>query len=164
MDEEIHSHIVPRPLRLHICLMPLTTYCRHIQAFIDAKGSPKTYPFTYITTVLPRIMARVFISFQWFLTRSLNETDVYYWKKHVLFIICDASDEKLMTHEALYYAFYYVITCYNQATNWDPTFIWDWPYFEAIRYTYKYTIPLTLYILQYELSNCGFWLFIIVLE
>ena len=28
-----------------------------------------------------------------FLTRPLNETDIYYQKKHVLFIICDASDE-----------------------------------------------------------------------
>ena len=44
-------------------------------------------------TVLPRIMAQVFISSQWFLTRPLNETDTYYRKKHVLFIICDASDE-----------------------------------------------------------------------
>ena len=46
-----------------------------------------------ISTVLPQIMARVFISFQQFLTRPLNETGVYYRKKHMLFIICDASDE-----------------------------------------------------------------------
>ena len=28
-----------------------------------------------------------------FISMPLNETDAYYWKKHVLFIICDASDE-----------------------------------------------------------------------
>ena len=47
----------------------------------------------YVYTVLPQIMARAFISFQRFLTKPLNETDVYYRKKHVLFIICDASNE-----------------------------------------------------------------------
>ena len=46
-----------------------------------------------VSTVLPRITARAFISFQWFLTRPPNETDVNYQKKYMLFIICDASDE-----------------------------------------------------------------------
>ena len=45
-----------------------------------------------ICTVLPRIMARAFISFQQFLPRLLKETDDYYRKKHVLFINCDASN------------------------------------------------------------------------
>ena len=30
---------------------------------------------------------------------------------------------KLMMQEALYYAFYYVMACYTQATNQDPVFI-----------------------------------------
>ena len=47
-------------------------------------------------TVLPQITAQPFISFQQFLTRLLNEIDDYYWKKHMLFIICDASNEFLM--------------------------------------------------------------------
>ena len=75
-------------------------------------------------------MARALISFQRFLTRLLNETDAYYQKKYVLFIICDAGDEfkwKLMTQEVLYYVFYYVIVCYTQATNRDPAFIRDRP-------------------------------------
>ena len=50
----------------------------------------------FTITVLPQIMAQVFISFQQFLTRPLNEIDDYYRKKHMLFIICDASDEFLM--------------------------------------------------------------------
>ena len=71
-------------------------------------------------------MAWAFISFQQFLTNSLNKTDAYYQKKHVLFIIFDASDEfqwKLMTYGVLYYAYYYVIVCNTQATNQDPAFI-----------------------------------------
>ena len=51
---------------------------------------------TFLCTVLPRITTWAFISFQQFLTRPLNETDDYYWKKYVLFIFCDASDEFLM--------------------------------------------------------------------
>ena len=47
----------------------------------------------HLYTVLPQITAWTLISFQRFLTRALNKTDVYYWKKHVLFIIYDASDE-----------------------------------------------------------------------
>ena len=47
----------------------------------------------YVNTVLPQITAQAFISFQQSLTRLLNETDDYYWKKHVLFIIYDASNE-----------------------------------------------------------------------
>ena len=39
-----------------------------------------------VHTVLPRITAWVFISFQQFLTRPQNETDNYYRKKHVLFM------------------------------------------------------------------------------
>ena len=39
-----------------------------------------------------------------------------------------------MTHEALYYAFYYVIVLCTQATNQDLVFIRDQPYFEAIWY------------------------------
>ena len=50
----------------------------------------------FTITKLPQIMAQVFISFQQFLSRPLNETDDYYRKKHMLFIICDASDEFLM--------------------------------------------------------------------
>ena len=55
--------------------------------------SKTLYSSQFLYTVLPWIMARAFISFQQFLTRLLNETDDYYWKKHVLFIICDASNE-----------------------------------------------------------------------
>ena len=55
-------------------------------------------------TVLPRITAWAFISFQRFLTRPLNETDDYYRKKHMLFIICDASDELLMEANDLWSA------------------------------------------------------------
>ena len=51
------------------------------------------YVYVHIHTILPQIMAWAFISFQRFLPRLLNKTHVYYWKKHVLFIICDASDE-----------------------------------------------------------------------
>ena len=47
----------------------------------------------YVNTILPRITAQAFISFQQSLTRLLNETDDYYRKKYVLFIICDASNE-----------------------------------------------------------------------
>ena len=50
----------------------------------------------FTITILPQIMAQVFISFQQFLTRPLNEIDDYYRKRHMLFIICDASDEFLM--------------------------------------------------------------------
>ena len=66
----------------------------------------------------------------------------------MLFIIRDASDEfwwKLMTHEALYYAFYYVTVRYPLATNLDPVIIWDllfiqdWLYFEAIEYVIDQT-------------------------
>ena len=81
-------------------------------------------------TVLPQTTAWGFISFQQFITRTLNKTDVYYQKKHMLLIICDASNElklKLMTREALCYAFYYVIVHYTQATNQDPAFIRDRP-------------------------------------
>ena len=48
----------------------------------------------------------------------------------MLFIISDASDEflwTLMTHETLYYVFYYVTVRYTQATNRDPAFIQDRP-------------------------------------
>ena len=48
--------------------------------------------YVYVYTVLPRITAWAFISFQQFLTRQLNETDFYNQKEHMLFIICDASD------------------------------------------------------------------------
>ena len=39
-----------------------------------------------------------------------------------------------MTQKVLHYAFYYVIARYTQATNRDPEFIRDQPYFEAIWY------------------------------
>ena len=43
---------------------------------------------------LPQLsMARAFISFQRFLTRALNKTDTYYQKKHMLYIICNTSNE-----------------------------------------------------------------------
>ena len=42
-----------------------------------------------------------------------------------------------MTHEALYYAFYYVTVRYTLATKQDPAFIQDQPQFEAIQYTTK---------------------------
>ena len=64
-----------------------------IHALIGCNYFISLYVINYIATVLPRIMARVFISFQQFLTRPQNETDDYYWKKHVLFVTCDASDE-----------------------------------------------------------------------
>ena len=46
------------------------------------------YAIIIVYTVLPQITALVLISFQQFLTRLLNETDVYYQKKHMLFIVC----------------------------------------------------------------------------
>ena len=55
----------------------------------------------------------------------------------MLFIICDASYEfwwKLMMCEALYYAFYYVTVHYTPVTKWDPVFIGDQPWINAIQY------------------------------
>ena len=48
----------------------------------------------------------------------------------MLFIICDASDEvwwKLMTREALYYAFYHVTVCYTPAIKQNLVFIYTRP-------------------------------------
>ena len=52
------------------------------------------YGYTrWVPTALSRITVQAFISFQRILTRALSDTDVYYRKKHILLIICDASDE-----------------------------------------------------------------------
>ena len=67
----------------------------------------------YVCTILPRITARVFISLQRFLTRPLNETDDYYQKKHMLFIICDASNEFLMEADDTWSAILCILLCYS---------------------------------------------------
>ena len=68
-------------------------YTYHICSYVVKLIDQNKKLVLTIHTVLPRITAWAFISFKWFLTRPLNETDDYYRKKHVLFIICDASDE-----------------------------------------------------------------------
>ena len=59
---------------------------------------PDIYIFIYIYIYIYIYMyiyiyIYIYISFQHFLTRPLNEIDDYYQKKHVLFIICDASNQ-----------------------------------------------------------------------
>ena len=83
-------------IRISLCLLYKNySICVYIiTMYICIFAHVATYNvFMRKCTVLPRITAREFISFQQLLTRPLNKIDNYYWKKHVLFIICDASDE-----------------------------------------------------------------------
>ena len=82
-----------------VCVSVYVLVCVHVcmsvgfSLYVSIILHVPKYVCMSICSVLPLITARVFISFQQFLPRLLNETDDYYLKKHVLFIICDASNE-----------------------------------------------------------------------
>ena len=73
-----------------------------------------------LSTILPRMTDRVFISLQQIFTLTTK------WDRHLLvedsssFITCDASSEfwwQLMMHKALYCAFHFVIVCPTHSLN-----------------------------------------------
>ena len=104
----------------HAYIHTHTHTCAHTHMYIIHGHTWKHLYIKHSCIIFPQVTARAFIAFQQFLTRLQNKTGICKQKIYMVFIICDASDEflwKLMTHETLYYAFYYVTAHYSLATK-----------------------------------------------